>query len=702
MRRTSRQSLPADSQPPESASLTRDSAELSFFRHLDWALFLFALFVYVATRFIGLTKFPIFFFCDEALQGNLAEQLLQNGFRDHTGTFLPPYFLNDQRWAVSLSAYIHLITVWLFGKSVFVVRATSAAVTVLGVAATAVALRVVFRNRFWWAAPFLFAVMPVSFLHARTAFESVMMAGFYSCFLCLYLLYRYRSPLYIFPALLFGAATFYAYTAGQGVMLVSGVLLFFSDLRYHFRQKRTLLTGAALLAILLAFPYVRYRRLHPGVVGQQLEVLHSYWVEPIPLSEKLERFGRNYFDSLDPRYWFQPNETEMVRHRMKGMPYIPVAYLPFLALGLGTCLWKFRGSSAHRAILFSPLGVPFAGAAAGLQILRLLAIVVPVAFFVAIGMDRLYRWARRLLSYVPVAIACAGIFTIAAARLTQTALAQGPTWYSDYGLYGMQYGAPQVFRAIREELAESPKDRILLSHTWANNPNEFLPFFLSAEQRQRVSLEDIRGYIYWKRPLSADQLFVLTQNELETARRSGKFLLETPERTIPYPDGTPGFIFLRLRYVDNLDAVFAAERAERARLKEGSTLLDGEPVLIRHSQLDMGELSALFDRREQTLIRGFEANPFVLEMLFPKPRRIGSVRLMPGMVDLLSIRLRVMPQKGGKVRAYEATYQYRPQTRWFEFDFPEGPVSTSQLRIEIEQPSAGEITHIHLYEISLQ
>jgi len=118
---------------PSSVDLTAQEGQPTGGLRLEIALFLFALFVYIATRFIGLTDFPIFFFSDEALQANLAGQLLENEFRDHTGTFLPPYFLNDRRWAVSLSVYIHLLPVWLLGKSVFLVRATSAAVTVLGV-----------------------------------------------------------------------------------------------------------------------------------------------------------------------------------------------------------------------------------------------------------------------------------------------------------------------------------------------------------------------------------------------------------------------------------------------------------------------------------------------------------------------------------------------------------------------------------------
>ena len=667
---------------------------------LETWLFLFALAVYAASRFVGLTQFPVFFFTDEAIQANLAGQLLENGFRDHTGTLLPPYFLNDQRWAVSLSVYVHLLPVWLFGKSVLAVRATSVAITILGVAATALLLKTGPRSRFWWAAPLIYAVMPLFFLHARTGFETVMMASFYACFLCGYVLYRYRSPWYILVALLFGAATFYAYTGGQGLMLVTGVALFFSDLRFHLRQKPKIIAAAAIAAILLAAPYVRYRKLHPGVVSDQLKVLNSYWIQPLPLSKKLERFGETYLAGFDPRYWFRPNEKEYVRHRMKGMPYFPYAFVPLIVLGIGVCLARFGKSSAHRMILFSPLGVPFAGAAAEIQILRLMAMIVPVALFAAVGIEQLYQWTRRWVPYVPAAVGCAAILTAGAARLTYVTLADGPTWYPDYGLYGMQYGAPQVFRAVREELARSPDRRILLSHTWANNPNEFLPFFLTPAERPRVTFSDIRGHLIWKRPIAENETFVLTAGELEEAKKSGKLVFSPPERVIPYPDGRPGFVFVRARYVADIDAIFAAEKIARARLVEEPVLFAGEPITTRHSTLDMGAISSIFDGREDTLIRGLEANPFVLELLFVQPPPLRSISLDIGRMDNVAVVVEVTPRGGSPVR-HEATYRWSARTPRFEFALPQRAVA-EKLRLEIRDLNSPDVTHIHIFELVLR
>jgi hypothetical protein len=484
-------------------------------------------------------------------------------------------------------------------------------------------------------------------------------------------------------------------------MLVIGVVLLFSDLRYHLRQRKALLAGAAVLALLLATPYVRYRRLHPGVVREQLALLNSYWVDPIPVSEKLKRFGRNYVAGLDPRYWFRPNGIDVVRHRMKGMGYFPLVYLPIVVVGAGVCLRRFRRSSAHRAILFSPLGVPFAGAAADIQILRLLGMVVPVALLMGIGLDTLFGWLRRVFPSIPLALACAGAFAIGITRLTATALVEGPTWYDDYELYGMQYGAPQVFRAIRYDLAKPETKRVLLSSSWANNPNEFVRFFLGPRERSRVAMVTIHTFLLSRQPLSPADLFVMTPEEYKLARASRQLVLQTPERIVPRPDGSPGFYFVRLRYAEDADSVFAGEREARKQLIETSVIVEGQALTARHSLLDMGRLGNLFDGRADTLIRGAEANPFVLEFDFPRPRLIGKVTLALGAMDRVGLRIVVTPAESGKARVFESSQTNRPARPRLELTVPGGPVLASRLRLEITEVGGGEITHVHVYELSL-
>ena len=195
---------------------------LSAFTRQDALLLVFGLAVYALTSFVGIARFPIYFFSDEAVNPLLAQQLLRNGLRDATGTWLPPYFKNDDRWTLSLSVYAQLIGVALFGKSVLVTRGISALISMLCPLAVALALKLVFKARTWWLGALVVAALPAWFLHARTGFETVLAVSFFACFLCAYLLYRCVSPGWLPLALLCGAATFYSYANGQGMMLAVG------------------------------------------------------------------------------------------------------------------------------------------------------------------------------------------------------------------------------------------------------------------------------------------------------------------------------------------------------------------------------------------------------------------------------------------------------------------------------------------------
>ncbi len=644
-----------------------------------------------------MTRFPVFFFCDEATQANVAERLFHHGFRDEDGVLLPPYFLNDQRWAMSLNIYLLVAPVVAFGKSVLAVRGTFVAVSLCGAAALGLALRAAGIG-VWWAAPLLLAVLPVEFLHSRMALETT--PAFYAGFLWAYLLYRVRSPRYLFLALVLGAATFYSYTAGQGIMLVTGVLLLAVDLPYHLRQKARLVIAAALLLALLAFPFLREQRRHPGTTKDQLLVLHSYWILPSPLSRKVEIFGRQYLEGFDPRYWFEPNGAELIRHRIDLMAYVPLAFAPLMAVGALACLARWRKSPGHRVILLSPLGIPFAQAVASRQILRVLPMVVPVVLLAAAGLEEIFRAARRLRLERGLAAVLALVLTCFAVRLPILSLARGGLWFRDYGLYGLQYGAPQIFDGIRQELAHSPQTRIHLASSWANNPNEFLDFFLTPRERPRAQMGDIDPYLTYWRPLSDDDLFVMTSAEYERAKRDPKVAVSKPERTILYPDGQPGFYFARMRYTPQAAGLFAAERDARRQLQQETASAGGQPVIVLHSKTDMGSAADLFDGRFETVFRGFEANPFVMEFLFPSARAISRIDLSLSRMNC-EISIEITPAQGGAPVVLRRTLREPPGDSTQEFPLP-ALVRTSRIRITVRETDLEEPAHIEIRDVAFR
>jgi hypothetical protein len=664
-------------------------------------LFAGALAVYAITRLYALERFPIYFFGDEAVQALFAQDLITRRFHAADGTLFPIYVeAAGNRWTPLISMYFHALTLTLFGKSIVVSRATSAVVSLLGVGAVGLILHRIFKTRYAWAGILLVAVTPAWFLHSRTAFETVMTTAFYACFLLFYLLYRSESPRYLYAAVAFGAATFYSYSNAQAIILAAAELLFISDWRYHLHNRETLLRGA-LLVLVLAIPFLEFRLSRPQAISEHLRMVGSYWYQAIPLQEKIGLFAQKYLYGLSPQYWFFPNATDLPRHRMAGFGHLQTAALPLVLLGLALSLAKWR-SSQYRAVILAGLAAPAGAALVDVGIARVLAFVIPANLLAAIGLEWLLeRWKARL-PYRTVTLTLFVGLAWANFALLRTALADGPLWFRDYGLYGMQYGARQLFEeAIPEYLARDSDTSILVSSTWANGADNFLRFFFTPKEQQRVRMDGVETYLFKIRPLDEHMVFVMTAAEYQQAKASPKFSSVKVEKVIPYPDGSPGFYFARLQYAENVEAIFAAERESRRQLASGTVKLDGQTVALRYSQIDMGAPNLMFDDDSFTLMRGLEANPFILEFTFPEPRRVSDLTADFGLVNV-TLTARLYPEPHQDPAIYSATFlsakSGNPQV---DMRFTGAPEKVTVLRLEILNIASGETANIHIRELHL-
>lgn len=670
--------------------------------------------VYGFTRLWALDQYPIFFFADETVNAELAQMLIARGFRDSTGHLFPLYFdVAANRWTPLLSVYVHALAVALFGKSLFITRATSALVSLAGAAAISLILRHVFKARFWWVGVLVMGLMPAWFLHSRTAFETVMMCSFYAYFLLFYLLYRIKSPHYLYLALLFGAAAFYTYSNGQSLVAVTGGLLFLSDLRYHWQQRATL-ARALLLAMVVALPVVMFQAQHGGAFGEHLRAIDSYLYQKIPLLDKVKLIAGTYLYALSPQYLFFPNGQDLSRHIMKGYAHLRTELLPFVLLGLALCVWRWR-SPTHRTIILAMLAAPVGASLVGVGITRVLSLVVPASLFAGLGLDALLTWAAARLAklrYVqrvgPAALGLATLALLVSANfgLLRDALVNGPLWYSDYGLYGMQYGAKQLFvDTIPAELEADPQVNILVSSTWANAADAFVRFFLTPAQQARVSMGSLDYFTFSQRDLSHTML-VLTENEYQDAITSPKFKTVAVERILPYPDGTPGFYFLRLTYVDNVADIFAAELEARREPVSDPAEVDGQALIVRHSVFDAGTVANLFDNDVFSLIRGLEANPLLIELQYPAPRPVAGLTLDLGSMEDFTLTVTLLLPDGGAPLVFEHRYTGLTNDPHLEFDFAaefgQAPPPVRAVRVELKNLLSGDTAQIHVREVRVR
>lgn len=748
-------------------------------RDLATWLFISALAVYLLTRLVGLTQFPIYFFTDEAIQSLSMLDLIDNGYRDPEGVLFPTYFRNGEYYNIGLSVYLQWLPALLFGKSAVATRVMSILVTLIAAVSIGIILRQVFKLKYWWTGTLFLSLTPAWFLHSRTAFETVEFVALYAGALCTYLLYRYKSVRYLYLTVLLGAMAFYTYSPGQMIVPLTAAGLLISDWRYHWQNRRSLPAGLVLGAV-LAVPYIRYNLSHPNVPFAHLHTLWSYWFEEIPLSEKFARYFSEFGIGLSPWYWYIPNDRDLARHLMKDYGHILIATLPFTVLGLAHILRRLR-EPASRAILVALVISPAASALVQIAITRVLVFVIPAAILAAIGLERVLQWledpqqqidvlaegsgptprrnvAAFLILFTGMALALqfrenidqaifqllvillalqvSGVFERLAqfrvqagppnrpklwklshpvlalsafivlagvnVRMLNDALTNGPLWFRDYGLGGMQYGAFQIFDIIEEYLDEHPQAQIILSPDWANGADVVARYML--EDFTAIQMGSVRGHTVQKLPLDGNTLFIMTPYDYDFALENEKFSGVEVERIIPFPDGSPGFYFVHLSYADDIDEVFAAEKAAREALRETTVSLDGQDVKLRYSYLDSDfqaeSMALVFDGDPFTVTKTFEANPFVIEMTFPSPRTVNGFSIIIGEANV-RVTLKCFAGTAAEPVMYAFESQGTRNQPELSYDLP-APTQAEVLQVEVLDLRSQGPAKVHIWELTLR
>lgn len=739
-------------------------------------LFVGALIVYLVTRLIGLDRFPIYFFTDEANQTQSIANLVENDYR-LDNVLLPTYFPNGSYFNLGLSVYIQWLPFMLFGKSAVITRITSTLISLIAAISIGLILRNIFKLKYWWIGILLLSITPAWFLHSRTAFETVEFVAFYSGALCAYLFYRYHSPRYLYVALILAACAFYTYSPAQFIVPLTVILLALSDHRYHSENHLAVLRGLGLV-FLLSLPYLRFIFYNPHIPLMHLNTLGSYWMVNAPFLEKLSHYFTEYTVGLSPWYWYIPNERDLPRHLMKDYGHLMIVTLPFAMIGFVTMLRNLR-SSAHRVVIIALLVSPSAAALAGTSITRALVFVIPVSILTAIGFETVAQWIidprsrldelavgqtwdrKRImaslillgggvLASMPeilvdrivlwgivaiLSIQVSGLdmylarhalesqeasyhslslkqksFALFAFVLLSSAniwmlndsLRNGPTWYTNYGLDGMQYGGFQIFDIIKEYKQEHSETKIFLSPDWANGPDSLVFFFFG--KPSPIGLWSIRGHVNQKLPLDDSMLFVITPEEYKLVFDNPKFSDLEVEKIVPYPDGTPGFYFVRLQYSDEVDDILAAEAVARRVLEE--TILDiaGDKVQVRHSRLDSDNqemsIAYLFDGDSLTFAKTAEANPFVVELIYPSAHTVNGFSIVIGSASV-SITLTGYTQDGSDPVVYTFKGQGTINDPELSFELPV-PLTAQIMHIELLDVYRKEPTFVHMWEIKFR
>ncbi len=670
---------------------------------LDERLFTLGLVLYLITRLGGIASFPIFFYSDEANNVLLGRQVVQNGFRGQDGTFLPIYFEADQnRWTPVLPTYLQAVTSFIFGSSILVARTTNALISLGAAIALSLILKYFFKLRFWWAGGLLLAIVPSWFMYSRTVFETVFATTCYAGFLLFYLLYRCRAPKYLYGAMLFGAAAFYAYSNVQLTVLGLGSLMLITDAKYHWANRQTLVRALPLVAVLV-FPAVWFRLHHPTAIVEHLQAIDSYWVHDIPISQKLSQYVSTYLYGLSPQYWIPPNNGEttiLPNQHFAGQGQLGLLLFALGIVGAGVAVRRLRSSAPHRIVLFAALAAPAGAALDSIEIARVLIFVVPAVLLAVIGLDWLLGLSRRI-NYAVAALAVFGVAGLLSLGMLRSALVDGPTWTKDYGLYGLQYGTKQIFEdTLPVLLRDDPSRKFIVSTTWANNVPFFVEFFLPPSQRQQVTLGNIDDYLQEQNKLADNTIFVMTAAEYGRVQSSTVMTTVQMLRQLAYPDGGPAFFMAQVAYVPDAAAQFAALEVERNKPKEGSVTIDGQSVRVLYSPLGDGNIQNVFDGNPGTLARGAEANPFIIELHFPQPRAIAGLSVKVSSNPDFSVTAMRATTEGGQFESITQRFVNQPPDPQADLAFA-SPEAVAVLRIEVKFNAVPGRAQIHIWEVGL-
>lgn len=664
---------------------------------LDKVLFAGSLLLFLVSRFDGLERYPIYFFCDEAVLTVRAADYVANGFRDSFGRHFPTYFRNVEFVNLSVSVYAQVLPFLLFGKSILVTRGTVLLAAATAMVALGLILKDYFRLRFWWVGVLLLSLTPGWFLHTRTAFDPVLATALYVWFLYFYLRYRSGKDSSLFLALVFGALTFYAYNSFQPVVVLTAFLLLVADGKYHWKKRRIALWGIPLL-VLLAWPYLRFLSTNPDEMRFRLRSLDSYWVaKDLTVGAKLQRYGKEYLYGFSPEYWLRHDSpAEIPRHKMKGYGQISWLAIPFAAAGLVLCLVRWA-SPAHRAAVFALLAAPVGGALARCTITREMTLVVAVAILTALGVDLLLTFATRAIPAQAVGVSAFAVLAAGQILMLRDALNNGALWYRDYGLYGLQWGARQVFGSVRADLARNPSDHVVVSPVWANGTDLLARFFLGDDHR--FELQSMNWYSAERHDLGERTLLIQTAPEYDQALKDPHFQLLRHEGTIPFPDGSRGFELFRMAYSAEADALFAAEKQARHRLVTDQIRLNGETVDVNHSLFEMGNVDALFDKDPESLAKTSRVNPAVIEMNFPSDRFFRSVTVASTDPEM-QLTLVLYPAKGGAPLRWTKAFHNLPPNPVLTLPLEPPPPATRHIRLEVQSLGGDEDSYVHVREIS--
>jgi hypothetical protein len=338
---------------------------------------------------------------------------------------------------------------------------------------------------------------------------------------------------------------------------------------------------------------------------------------------------------------------------------------------------------AYRVVLLSLLVAPIGGVLVQANVLRDLVMVIPAALLTTIGLAAVLDWIVRYTgstqrTFHAAAIIVCAVLILANFFMLHDVLTNGPTWYDNYGLTGLQYGGPQVFTAIRDYLEREPGTEVWLFPSWLNGSEMLKRYFLPDDPR--VQLLDFDGFLASKFDLTDQTLLVMDHANYQRLIDSGKFAGAQIERTISLPNGLPGYHLLTARYSPDIDRLL---QQEHQALEQAEVVVNGETWQVSHTALQNGIIQNLFDRNPDTSMTTRGNNLAIIDITLPEPRSIAGLTLASDNREL-QLAIEVYADRAAQAGRYESTFTQLQPDQPIEVEFDPPPGAITRLRLTIK------------------
>jgi len=115
--------------------------------------------------------------------------------------------------------------------------------------------------------------------------------------------------------------------------------------------------------------------------------------------------------------------------------------------------------------------------------------------------------------------------------------------------------------------------------------------------------------------------------------------------------------------------------------------------------LDIGHIYNAFDGDTNTLIRGLEANPLTIKLVFEEPIEMRGLRVLIGLPPSVLIAEIKVADENMTLRSGVQSLGFE-KNDWLEVYFA-GSYMVEELSISLQENTANRQPHIHIWEIEI-